>query len=169
MLRPTETLVFKIHSWIGLGMRAQWRDEARGPLETRLNDIVAGLLAGAATIRQQRLEREEEQRRRRAEETTRAKQEEARREGARHLAELVQLVTHWRQAADIRAYVKAIRVAARKGVVVIEDGRLDGWVKWALGRADQLDPLAAGHPIGVERTAIHRSTGGSSKHDVIEQ
>ncbi len=81
-LRLTETLVFKIHSWIGMGMRTQWRDGARGPLKKELNGIVAGLLAAAATIRQQRLEREEEERRRHAEEMARAKQEEARREEA---------------------------------------------------------------------------------------
>jgi len=56
-LQPTGILIFKIHTWIGTGVRTQWRDGARGPLEKRLNEIVVGLLAAAATIRQHRLER----------------------------------------------------------------------------------------------------------------
>jgi hypothetical protein len=55
ILRPTGTLAFKIHSWIGAGMRTQWRDTARKPLEDQLNNIVAGLLSAAAKIRKDRM------------------------------------------------------------------------------------------------------------------
>jgi hypothetical protein len=123
-----------------------------------LNETVAGLLAAAGTIRQQRLEREEEHRRRRAEEEARMKQEEVRREEARRLTELIQLVNHWQQAVDIRAYVKAVRAAVREGVVTIENGKLDEWAKWALERANKIDPLASGRPFNIERTVLSRST-----------
>jgi hypothetical protein len=167
-LQPTGVLVFKIHTWIGTGARTQWAEGARGSLENRLNEIVAGLLAAAATLRQQRLEREEDERRRRAAEVARLKQEEARREEARRLTELVQLVNHWRQAADIRAYVEAVRSAVHKGVITVEAGKLDEWVKWALARADQLDPLAAGHPTGADRSAVPNARAGDPTRDVID-
>jgi hypothetical protein len=149
-LQATRVLVFKIHTWIGTGARTQWAEGARGPLENRLNEIVAGLLAAAATLRQQRLEREEDERRRRAAEVARLKQEEARREEARRLAELVQLVNHWRQAADIRVYVEAVRSAVHKGNIAVEGGKLDEWIKWALGLKLNANGwkgrLADGHP-----------------------
>jgi len=153
VLQPTGVLVFKIQTWIGTGLRTQWAEGARGPLENRLNEIVVGLLAAAATFRQHRLEREEEERRRRAEDEARVKREEARREEARRLTELIQLSNQRRQAADIRTYVKAVKSAVHKGVVTIEARKLEEWTKWALERADQIDPLAGGHPIGTERTA----------------
>ncbi len=143
-LRPTDTLVFKIHSWIGMGMRTQWRDGARGPLEKRMNAIVAGLLAAAATIRQQRQEREEEQCRLLAERIERERQEEVRRREARRIQVLLQQVTRWLQAADVRAYVDAVRTAIKTARAKIDPERLSKWTSWALTQADQMDPIVAG-------------------------
>jgi hypothetical protein len=166
-LQPTGVLVFKIHTWIGTGVRTQWAEGARGLLENRLNEIVAGLLAVAGTIRQHRLEREEDERRRRAEEEARVKREQARREEARRLEDLIQLASHWRKAADIRSYVQAVKTAARKGIVAVDRAKLDDWVKWALGRADKIDPLSAGNPIGMERSDVNRrAADDSSRYSV---
>jgi hypothetical protein len=165
-LQPTGILIFKIHTWLGTGVRTQWAEGARGPLENRLNEIVAGLLAVAGTIRQHRLEREEDERRRRAEEEARMKREEAQRNEARRLTELIQLVNHWHQAVDIRAYVKAVGYAVRTGGFKIENRKLDEWTKWALGRADQIDPLVGGQPIAVGRFVPDQSTMADSKRDL---
>ncbi len=147
ILRSTETLVFKIHSWIGMGMRTQWCDGARVPLEKRLNAIVVGLLAAAATIRQQRLEREEEERRLLAERTEREKRDEARRKEAQRIQALLQQVTRWFQAANVRAYVDAVRTAVRTDPIKVDPERLDRWTLWALTQADQIDPIVTGDPL----------------------
>ncbi len=143
ILRPTDTLVFKIQSWIGMGMRTQWRDGTRGPLEEHLNDIVAGLLAAAATIRRQRLEREEEQRCLLAKRMERERQEEAQRKEGQRLKGLLQQVERWRRATDLRAYVEAVRKATKAGRSEVDQARLDEWASWALTQADRMDPLVS--------------------------
>ncbi len=146
-LQPTGALIFKIQTWIGTGVRTQWRDGSRGPLEKRLNEIVAGLLAAAGTLHQQRLEREEEQRRLLTERIEREKREEAHRKVARRIQALLQQVTRWLQAADVRAYVDAVHTAARRGRAKIDRERLKTWASWALARADQMDPIVVGDPL----------------------
>jgi hypothetical protein len=44
VLEPTGKLVFMIQSWLDSGMRKQWSDTGRKPLDQQLNDIIAGLL-----------------------------------------------------------------------------------------------------------------------------
>jgi hypothetical protein len=110
-----------------------------------LNEIVVGLLAAAAMIRQQRLEREEEQRRLLAERLEREKREEIRRKEAHRLQALLRKVTQWQQAADIRAYVDAALTAAQTGRAKIDSERLKIWASWALTQADQIDPIVTGN------------------------
>lgn len=147
VLRPTNTLVFKIHSWIGTGVRRQWRDTTRKLLEEQLNSIVTGLFSGAAMINRHRMEREEEERRLLAERIEREEQEEARRKESQKLQGLLQRVARWLQAADIRAYVSAVQAAAGMGRAGINPERLDTWASWALMHADKMDPIAAGDPL----------------------
>lgn len=146
-LRPTGMLAFKIHSWIGVGIRKQWRDTARKPLEDQLNSIVAGLLFAAAMIRRHRMEREEEQRRLLTERIERERQEESRRKEAERYQGLLQRVDRWLQAANVRAYVDAVRTAAQTGRAQIDPERLKTWATWALAYADQMDPIAVGNTL----------------------
>jgi hypothetical protein len=145
--QPTGDLVFKIHSWVGRGLRKQWRDTARRPLEEQHNSIVAGLLTVAAVSRKERLEREGEQRRWRELEAERARQEEARRREAQRLQDLLQRVARWQQAATIRAYVQAVRSAPETVGGEADHSRVERWVSWALRHADRMDPIATGQPL----------------------
>lgn len=147
ILRPTDTPVFKIHSWIGMGMRTQWRDTTRKPLEEQLNNIVAGLLAAAAMIHRHRVEREEEQRRLLAERIEREKQEEARRNEGQRLQGLLEGVARWLQAANVRAYVSAVHKAARTDRAKVDPVRLKAWASWALAHADRMDPINVGDSL----------------------
>jgi hypothetical protein len=40
------------------------------------------------------------------------------------------------------------------------------WTRWALGRADQMDPLVGGQPIGGERGVVDRSGVDNFKRDL---
>lgn len=143
----TDVLVFKIHSWIGMGMRTQWRDTARKPLEEQLNDIVASLLLAAAIIHKRRIEREEEQRRLLADRMERDRREDARRKEAQRAQKLLQKVSRWLEAANLRAYVNAVHEAAQTGRFKIDFERLETWASWALAQADQMDPIIFGDPL----------------------
>jgi hypothetical protein len=69
--------------------------------------------------------------------------EHARRvEEERHVQELRQHLAAWQEATLIRSFLSALKSsAARRGMAVVEDGPLHVWMKWAEGKADQLDPV----------------------------
>jgi hypothetical protein len=137
----TDELVFRIHSvWFpDPRVKKEWADKPDRPLEQRLNDIAAGLIAAAAVQREQRISQEEEGRRRREQELERQKRQEAEEAEVRRFEELVRQVGRWRQASEIRGYVKAIRTSVRAGDRTSKN-RLQEWTVWALKHADRIDP-----------------------------
>ncbi len=146
-LRPTGELVLRLEEYLDRGTRVTWRDTPTKRLEERLNRVIVGLLTAAAILRERRLKYEEEERRNRAAREERTRQEEARRQEEGRLAHLIQSVKAWRQAADIRAYVEAVRIVGATGRCDIDPTYLEHWASWALARADQMDPLASNDPF----------------------
>jgi hypothetical protein len=137
----TDEMVFRIRSvWFtDPRVKKEWADKPDRPLEDRLNDIVAGLIAAAAVQREQRISQEEAARRRREQELELWKRQEAEEAEARRFEDLIRHVGQWRQANEIRAYVKAIKDrvrAARRGV---GSPRLPEWAAWAMKHADRID------------------------------
>ncbi len=147
--RLTDELVLRIRSWVGPAVRTEWRDAPDNPLEDQLNNVVIGLLIVAVAVRRHRLELEDYQRRRRAEEIERLRQEEVQREEARRMKGLLQRIVQWRQAADIRAYVEAVRDAAKSKDKMIDQGKIEQWTSWALACASEMDPLVSDDPLAV--------------------
>ena len=86
----TDELVFRIRSdwWLDRRVKKQRADKPNRPLEQRLNDIVAGLIAAAAVQREQRISQEEAARRHRQEELERWKRQEAEEVEARRFEEI---------------------------------------------------------------------------------
>lgn len=135
-----------------------WQDQDDQPLEERLHEIAVGLLvAGERAYRsnaeycyqwqvdrkrdlEEKLHREQEERLRKEREH-REKLEKARRD------QLLSQAAAWRQASEVRAYVRAFmesRPAARNP----EDTQtLETWAVWALAEADRIDPLLQAGPL----------------------
>jgi hypothetical protein len=122
-------------------------ERAEAPLESKLNALFAGVWKQVTYCRQKTREEEAEAQRRavlaaeRAEVERREREEAARREAERQRREaLVGEVTAWRRAAEIRAYVEAVRAEAEKsrGEVGPELGE---WVSWAIGVAGETNPV----------------------------
>jgi hypothetical protein len=107
----------------------------------------------AAWRRKQQEEAEREAQRRKVEAERRERErlaaiETAKRDMLRNDA------TAWREAADIRAYVEAVRRAAALPVSV------DGWTRWALLEADRIDPIASGRALEGMREGQPDDTNG---------
>ncbi len=83
------------------------------------------------------------------EEAERLRQEEAKRAKAERVKSLLQHVAQWRQAADIRAYVEAVRDVAESKDRMIEQGKIEQWISWALACASEIDPLASTDPLAM--------------------
>jgi hypothetical protein len=133
----------------GYGKVWTLEERAEAPLESKLNGLFAGVWKQVTYCRQKTREEETEAQRRavlaaeRAEIERWEREEAARREAERQRREaLVGEVAAWRRAAEIRAYVAAVRAEAEKsgGEVGPELGE---WMGWAMGVAGQMDPVGA--------------------------
>lgn len=144
----TGELVFRIRTLQYSSAQSEWRDTPDRPLDDQLNEIIVGFIVASELLRRRRLERQEAERRYAEAERERWKQEERRQAEEKRVQELLQRVTAWRQAAEIRAYVQAVRTAAGTARRDIDETRLAEWASWALTQADRLDPLVTRDPLG---------------------
>jgi hypothetical protein len=140
---PTGELLIRIgHRW----RRSEWSDEPGRPLEDRLNEVMVGFAMARQELRQERRQKAEEERRRWEKERERQRRlDEERREQAR-VDDLLAQVASWRRAADLCAFVAAVRDAAANRRFKIEGLTVDEWALWALAQANRLDPLMQSVP-----------------------
>lgn len=129
--------------WWRKDLRKRWSDTRSVHLEDKLNEIVVGLVAAGAALRQ----RADEQRR---EVEARAEQERLRQERARQARmekarrdHLVASTESWTAAERIRQLVATVERRATAGAAGIS-ANIEAWTRWAKQVADDLDPLAAG-------------------------
>lgn len=134
-----------------------WQDQDGKPLEDQLHEIAVGLLiAGERAYRsdaerryQWRVERKHEleeeirlehEERLRKERERREKLEKARRD------QLLSQVAAWRQADEVRAYVRVFIESRPVDQSVDDRQTLETWTQWALAEADRIDPLLQTQP-----------------------
>jgi hypothetical protein len=135
-----EPLKLEIDSWQELtDITLRWEDENDKSLEGQLEEIVVGLvIAGEWRYRTQVTQKYEWvlESRRIAEEQIRLQKEEEERQKRE---DLLKDANTWRQACDLREYVRAAEAQAQA------HGKLNGefanWATWALTEADRIDPL----------------------------
>jgi len=138
-------------------IRALWEDGDGQVLEGQIEEIAASLFAYAEWAYQWGIQRRYEhrvERKRELEERIRKQREEAERkerariekEAAERRDKLISDAAAWRRASEIRAYVDA--QIARWSVDVDAESldALQTWAEWALGQADQMDPLFGDPP-----------------------
>jgi hypothetical protein len=137
------TLYTDAHVWWRKDLRKRWSDTRGVLLEDRLNDVVLGLVALAAALRQraeeQRREAEAwaERERLRKERERQARMEQARRD------HLIASTDSWTAAERIRQLVAAVERRATAGDTGMP-ADVAAWTSWARRVADDLDPLGAG-------------------------
>jgi len=147
--------------WWRKDLRKRWSDTRTVRLEDKLNDVVVGLVALGAALRQ----RADEQRR---EAEARAEQERLRQERARQARmekarrdHLVASTESWTTAERIRQLVAAVeRRATAGGSGMPAD--VAAWTGWATQVADDLDPLGAGIEALLCRQEEAAETAGRS-------
>lgn len=123
-------LRFRFSPRYGMRDRLEWSDESERPLETRLNEVVAGLLVVFYRLRELRRKREEEERRRWEAEHRRWVQEE-------RVKKMLSHCERRERACAVRAHVEEVR-STFKG---LGEDALSTWSEWALAYADSIDPF----------------------------
>jgi hypothetical protein len=134
--------------------RIGWQDDDNGKLETRITEIAVELVLTAELQHRQsavrtyqwrvkrKAELEEEERKRKVEAERRERERLKRLEQAR-IDRLLKDAAAFQQAAAIRKYVEAIQLAQGCSSVSTADD-LERWSKWALAKADRIDPAIGG-------------------------
>ena len=132
-----------------------WEDTDAARIEDHLGEILVTLIvAGERYYRsraqaqyewrlQHRAELQEEVRQRHAEDARRERERLAKIERER-LERLFNAASAWRQAADLRAFIDAVRAANRDTTAPEALERLTRWTADAQAAADRLDPLRTG-------------------------
>lgn len=150
--RPKGPLRFEITEWKKPNDGMKWDDTNEVKLEGLLAEIAVQILVmGESVLREWVQERYEDEIERRAElkEKVRLKKEADEQMERERIAklererveQLVRDANSWRQATELRAYVKAVTDAKASEQGGEAHGTLIEWAGWALSVADKLDPL----------------------------
>lgn len=132
---PTGRLTITLGNWPS----RSWRDTEKSRLESRLGQVIAGLISLAEEIRQrQEEEAREKEQRRLAEERFESFINRHQREEAA-FKELEAKAMAWERANRMRAYIEAVERQASSSGELAND--LLEWLAWARAKADWLDPL----------------------------
>src|SRR5690606_16702998 len=136
---PSGRLVLMVETSWGRGLQKTWADTQKKKLEGRLNAFITGLIRISVKQRAERLERDRWQRECQEAELRRIERQQQRREEERKLNELTNQVDSWHKAERIRAYVEAVRSAAKRTHGQIEvGGELEQWLRWASEQAERI-------------------------------
>lgn len=122
------------------GVRKTWADGKTQHVEDCLNAFIVGLVRAVEAIQQAKAEWEEKQRRREEERGLRLEEERQRQEEARRGRRLEEEADAWAKAEQLRAYVAAVRECAERANGVEPESTLSGWLTWAEGYAEAIDP-----------------------------
>lgn len=129
---------------------AAWQDDDTKTLEMQMTDVAVQIIV-TAEIRyregavhqyewrvRRKAELEEEERKRKIE-VERAEKERRQRIEHDRIERLLRDAAAYQQAAEIRKYVEAIRLA-QAGDISSSTDKLELWSQWALAQADRIDP-----------------------------
>jgi len=123
------------------GSTRDWLDTTERPLETRLNDVIVGMLQEAAQDRAREERWAEERRQRQHEEQLRLEAAERIRREKEQVDKLVADAGRWETSNRIRAYVKHAREIGRAPSK--SDDGIEEWSAWAWAIADRIDPMVS--------------------------
>lgn len=133
-------------------IRALWADGDGQVLEDQIEEIAASLFAyaewayrwGIQKRYENRVERKrelEERIRKQREEAERKKRARIEKAAAKRREKLMSDAAAWRTASEIRAYVEAQIAGWSLDADAETLSALQTWAEWAMGQADQMDPL----------------------------
>lgn len=143
----TGRLVLVIRNSWGHSVHQSWEDTDAHPLEERLNEFVLGVFRCAeeeveAARRREVYQREQQEiQRRRMEEVQRRERE------ADRVRVLDEQAERWSKSQALAAYIDCVRkkIETEQGGI-FPGSREEAWLKWAVSRQRQLDPLE--QPVG---------------------
>jgi hypothetical protein len=143
---PTGQLALKIQGQTPACLRgAEWVDRHEAKLESRLGEIVAGIIVTAAFVNEVEAERARAEHARWEAQVAARRQAEIDAAELQRKHELMKAAAAWRDAALVRDYIAAVEAALTEQNGEVSRDRLQRWMTWASGiaRAMSCDALGA--------------------------
>lgn len=143
-LMPTGRLAFEIKTYLPAGLKQQWIDTDKQPLENMLPDIVAVFVAAGPLLVQQRREREAAERERQLAERRRYEEQQRRKRDANRWRHFREIALDWRELAAARDFLSTLRSMDVDPSIEIDGRSLDDWLTWAEDWLKRADPTVGG-------------------------
>lgn len=142
---PSGLLKLTITNASYLGLRVNWADGKKQRLEMTMSSILEGLAAAGSALHARRLEREEEARQYAIREKREAERKRLEQIQFARVGELKALARRHREAAELRAFVTAVRELVAQSPESERSAAVE-WLNWAEQAVEGLDPLGSGPP-----------------------
>lgn len=143
-LAPTGHLVFEVRTYLPAGLKRQWLESEKQPLEGLLPDIVAVFVAAGPLLVQRRREREAAERERQLAERRRYEEQQRRKCDANRWRHFREVAQDWRELSTARDFLNMLRSMDADPSIEVDGRSLGDWLTWAENRLQSADPLANG-------------------------
>jgi hypothetical protein len=127
----------------GYGRDAEVADRPDLKLEQQLNAAIGEVIKGMWQAKKRRQEHQESERLRRAAEARRLEQQRIEKLDQSRKKHLLHMARRRRDAAEIRDYIQQVAAAVESNFLEAQVDEFAKWRSWALGVADELDPIAS--------------------------
>lgn len=139
---PTGILYFEIEDFYVDGARKIWSDTQSRRLEDVLNEVGIGVVVAAILQKKHDNELEEDRHKEEAERKIRQLKEEQQRKEQQKISALFENAQLWHTCNILRAYIKAVGDKHFSVTTIVEEREeLEEWIRWALEKADIIDPV----------------------------
>jgi len=143
-LVPTGRLAFEIRTYLPAGLKQQWLEADKQPLEDMLPNIVAVFIAAGPLLVQQRREREAAEQKRQLAERRRYEAQQRRKRDANRWRYFKEIAQNWHELAAVRDFVSILRSMDVDRSIEIDGRSLSDWLMWAEDWLQRADPTANG-------------------------
>ena len=137
---PTGILLFRITNVSWSGVRQNWTDGKRTPIEKRLESFCSGILAASKLLKEKKTERELTNQRYEAERQKAQEAELLRHQEKVNIQALEEKALLWEKTTRIRNYLNAVEEKAKQNCSA-NDEKFKEWLKWARDYVDIIDPI----------------------------
>ncbi len=138
---PSGNLTVKIYHNDYGGAYREFNDGEKQLLEDKLNDIIVAFYRASEKIKKDSIEREERHKQWIIEQQEREEHERRIRLERQKIDLLFKQAEDWHRAKALREFIEAVKSSATDAGVLFPGNEIDSWIKWAISKAEALDPL----------------------------
>lgn len=143
-LVPTGRLIFEVKTYLPAGLKQQWIETDRVPIEDMLPDIVGTFIAAGPVLVQKRREQEVAEHERQLAERRRYEEQRERKRNANRWRHFREIAQEWRDIAAARDFLNVLRIGCSDPSIEIDGRTVTSWLEWVAEWLETVDPIKNG-------------------------